>query len=185
MNKAEIIEEVSRDEKYLAYCKRVFNGRDAYKDLYQYTILALYEMDDEKLIYLHTSGGLRNYVARMIYLGANSTTSAFYRQMRGFDFAELSKEHTQVADEKIIDPCESSLNEFDKEMEKECNRCIQANIYPAAVKIYEIYEQIGSYKEVSECTMIPYKTVQRYVHGTREKILNNLHDKGITGNTGK
>lgn len=183
MDRISIVEEFSKDPKYMEYCKKVCTIGDLHKDLYQYVALYLLEMNEEKLIKLHASGGLRMYVARIIYINAYDKTRPFLRQLNGFAFLEIDEWLlNNIPEEVIISDSDALLNTFDEELEAECNKCIQDGIYPAKVKIYQEYEKIGSYKEVSECTHIPYKTILKYVHGTREKILKNLYDKNSNTN---
>ena len=182
MTRNEIIEQVSKESIYIDYCKRVCGGRDIYKDLFQFIILSLMEIEEEKLIGINERGKLKGYIVRMIYINANSKTSPFYREITGFEFVDTEFNY-DVSYTESDEETEIALNNFDEELKKECNKCEQRGVYPSAIKIYELYEQKGSYTEVSKCTQIPYKTILRYVHKTREKILNNLNDKNINGNT--
>ena len=182
MDKAKIIDLIVKDNSYLNYCKKVCGGRDIYKDLYQYTVLYLLEMNDTKLISIYNTGGIRNYIGRIIYVNGNIPTSVFKKEYEGkIQIQDLDYERLQIKDENS-DGLQNLMDEFDRELQKECNECIQKGIYPAAVKIYELYEEKGSYVEVSRATNIPYKTIQRYVHGTRKKIIDRLNGKNSNSN---
>lgn len=182
MTKHEIIEQVSKDNTYLDYCKKVCNGKDIHKDLYQYVILTMLEMNEETLIDVFNRGKIKAYVLGIIYKSIYGNRSSFFTEYEGkIKTEEINNiSHFELSESEI--EFDSKLNEFDIELQKECNRCIVNGIYPAQVKIYEIYEEVGSYTKVAELTQIPFKTVQRYVKGTREKILKNLNDKNSSSN---
>lgn len=147
---------------------------DLFNDLFQYVVLCLMEMPEDKLIRLGESGGLRMYVARIIYINAKSPSSQFQRQINscGDDIDKYIV--SQLIDDVEGFDYDEWLNKFDVELKKECNECIVKGVYPAQVKLYELYEEKRSYTKVAACTQIPYKTVQRNIKALREKIINKI-----------
>lgn len=204
MTRSEIINDITEDPQYLAYCKRVCNGADIHKDLYQYIVLYFLELDENRLIEIYNTGGLRNYIARVIYTQAYGKTSGFTREIKGtivtedlewlkemaeshddFEFHEskMAKKYFEfVADNENRAESEEKLNEFDKEIQRECARCEAKGIYPTSVKLYQIYEEKQCYTEVSKCLGIPYRTVQYHIHGLRNKAVKAVNDKNTSSN---
>ena len=175
MTRNKIIEGIYKDKTYLNYCKQVCGIGDTYNDLFQYVVLYLMEMDEDKLIALSESGGLRMYVARIIYINSKSESSQFNKQY---------KERVVFADMleyEVID--ESIFIDVEEELRKEVIYCNSKNIYPASAKLLEIYAECGSYQEVANRTKIPYKTVRKHIITLREKIIKNINDKNIISNT--
>lgn len=176
MTRNQIIEGIYKDQQYLNYCKQVCNGGDLYNDLFQYVVLYLMEMNEAKLIALNESGGLRMYVARIIYINAKSERSDFMKQYTNRIVYEDMYEHEPI-DENIISDVEAELR-------KEVIFCNSKNIYPASAKLLEIYAECGSYQEVANRTKIPYKTVRRHIITLRDKIIKNINDKNTISNAG-
>lgn len=201
MTRSEIINEITKDPQYIAYCKRVCNGADIHKDLYQYIVLYFLELDENRLIEIYNTGGLRNYIARVIYTQAYGKTSGFTREMKGaIDFVSVQsimKDKSKGDFEWINDAGElftelscpeertetdELLDVFDLEVQKECARCEAKGIYPTSVKLYQIYEEKQCYTEVSKCLGIAYRTVQYHIHGLRNKAVKAVNDKNTISN---
>lgn len=190
MTKHEIVEEITKDESYLSYCKRVCGGKDVYKDLYQYTILTLLEKKENEIKDVYKRGSIKPYIARIIWININNPTSQFNREYRSKELIDVSvflelnndedycffKTPNALIENNEVDEFEEWANRYDEEIEKECNRCIQNGVYPAKIKIYQIYEELGSRREVSKCTQIPYDTIKRYVAETRKEIVKKVNE---------
>lgn len=174
MTRNEIIEGIYKDSQYLSYCKQVCGGGDLHNDLFQYVVLYLMEMNEAKLIGLSESGGLRMYVARIIYINAKSERSEFMKQYANRVVYE------DMYDFEPID--ENIISDVETELRKEIIFCNSKNIYPASAKLLEIYAECGSYQEVANRTKIPYKTVRRHIITLREKIIKNINDKNTISN---
>lgn len=170
MNRNEIIENIYKDKKYIEYCKQVCRS-DLYQDLFQYTILYLMEMPESKLIALSESGDLRMYIARIIYINAKSERSDFNKKYKDKIIYNEFIEYEPFNEDLFI--------EVNKEIKHEMIECTKKNIYPASVKLLEIYAECGSYQEVANRTKIPYKTVRRHIITLREKIIKNINDKTV------
>lgn len=175
MTKSQIIEQIANDRSYSDYVKKVCNGRDIHKDLYQYSMLTVMEMEESKMIEVHGRVGIKAYMLGLIYKSLYGNRSRFMNEYNGMNTEELTPWHDSVELESLTE-IEAKLNKFDEALKRECERCENEGVYPTAVKIYEIYEEKGSYAEVARCTGIPYKTVQRFVHNTRETILKNIDE---------
>lgn len=175
MTRNSIIEGIYRDKQYLNYCKQVCGIGDIYNDLFQYVVLYLMEMNEDKLIALSESGGLRMYVARIIYINAKSERSEFNKQYKDrLIYADMIE--YEATDENIFFLIQ-------QELENEVQECNAKNIYPASAKLLQIYAECGSYQEVANRMNIPYKTVRRVIITLREKIIKNINDKNIISNT--
>jgi len=171
MTRNDIIKEIYLDKKYISYCKKIA-GKYMYDDLFQYVCLYLMEMDEDKLHELHKTNGLRMYITRIIYISINSNRSDFKLKMFGriktdeVENVQLIQEETDNNDEVII----KILVEIQKEVES----CIKKNLYPASAKLFEIYTECGSYREVSKKTNIPYLTVRKHIQAFQKTIKERI-----------
>lgn len=200
-----IVSEIYSDNSYINYCYKVCRGRDIHKDLFQYVILYLMEMPQDKLERIYNEGGLRSYVARIIYCSINGNRSQFLKQINGEPCESLP----------IIEPKQSVFNyhysndgmedfiskkaksfissgtvlQYGEEVAynvnftlKKVNEVLNSeelywkkkDMYPAPVRLFEIYLELGSFMEVSRATLIPYKTVRRHINDLINKIKENL-----------
>jgi DNA-directed RNA polymerase specialized sigma24 family protein len=179
MTRNAIIESIYNDKKYINYCKQVLPNGDLYNDLFQYVCEYLLKIEEKKLIDLHKKNQLRMYVARIIYINAHSERSEFNKQ-----YNERIDLESYLHEVDLIDFDNSDLIDFVKvEIENEINYCNENNIYPASIKLLEIYADLGSYKEVSVKTKIPYLTVINRISKIREKIKKNINDKNTFSNS--
>lgn len=167
MLRNEIIKQIYDDKQYINYCKQVCVGGDLYNDLFQYVVLYLMEMPKGKLESLYDSGGLRMYVARIIYINAKSERSEFKKQY--IDKIVYNEMYDVEGEDN-----EHLLIKVSKEVEKEINECTAKGRYPASAKLLEIYAECGSYQEVANRTKLKYKTVRRLISELREKIITNI-----------
>ena len=169
MTKSEIVLEITKDKAYSNYCKKVCSNKDIYKDLYQYVILYLLEMSEEKIVRLYNEGGLKNYIVRIIYLNAHGDTP-FTRQQKSIgDDIKINSIANEEKDNK-----EERINLVKEAIKKEVLICHQKKIYPAGLKLLDLHLELGSYQKVANKTKIPYKTVIKYISSIKEKIRNNL-----------
>jgi len=177
VNKNKIIEGIYNDKQYLNYCKQVCRFGDLYDDLFQYMILYLLEKPEEELLRLYNSGGLRMYVARLIYINSKSETAPFYnlyiknKEVNPLELDNVSSEETAEKEMLII--------RVSKEIEKEVRECIAMNKYPSAAKLFEVYVEKGSYQSVvnefkDKGIPLKYKTVRRLISEFKTKIKNNI-----------
>ena len=165
------ISEVAKDKRYIDYCRKIA-GSSLYEDLFQYVCLYLLEMDKDKLIMLHKSGGLRMYITRIIYISINSNRSEFKNQIFGkIKHDEINNLAIEDEDEADIYDC---FNKISEEIKKEIFDNIKKNKYPASAKLFEIYVDCGSYIEVSRKTKIPYLTVRKHIQDFQKKIKRKI-----------
>lgn len=172
MNRNDIITEIYNDKQYINYCKKVCQHGDLYNDLFQYVVLYLMEMPEKRLIELHESGGLKMYIARIIYANGTNPTRQFMRQYISdgdLDYKTIG----QLDESNENDDYETKINHINKGIKTEIKECINKGFYPASVKLLEIYAECGSYQEVANRTKIPYKTVYRHINSLREKLIND------------
>jgi len=168
VNKNDILSEICSDKKYSEYCKKI--GGDLSDDLFQYVCLYLLEMNEEKLIQLHKTNGLRMYITRIIYISINSNRSDFKKQL----FGRLKYEDVEHIEDIQIESNDDLINQIKKEIEKEICKSIKNNSYPATAKLFDIYLEMGSYKAVSNVTGIPYLTVRNHIKLFQKKIKSKI-----------
>lgn len=174
MTRNEIIEEIYKDRQYIDYCFRVCQGGDIHKDLFQYVVLYLMEMPKGKLEKIHKRGELRMYVARMIYINVNSQRSQFSKQYSTTGIVEFTPSVKYDYIENSEEQPDLKLEKVETKLKEEVLFCHQKNIYPASVKLLEIYSELGSFQKVADATRIPYKTVRRHIMGLTEKIRSSI-----------
>lgn len=175
MTRNDIIIAINNDKKYKQYCFRVCNGKDLANDLYQYVMEELLLMDEQRLQSLYSSGDIRMYLTRVIYINANSRTAPFLRQHENIESVDLSLlDFMYNEDIEELENNEYVSIKVKKEIEKEIEECTKIGAYPASVKLLELYSEHKSIKKVSELTKIPYMTVYRHVNALRDKIKNNI-----------
>lgn len=173
MTKHEIVELITKDKAYEAYCKRVCNGKDIYKDLYQYIILTILEKEESKIVGLHERGEIKLYISRIIWLSVNSKNSEFYQKYISGEWDELN---INISEEEAEGDFERFMDGFNEKLDVECNRCETDGIYPTSVKIYEAYTLEGSYTKTAKRLNIPINTIHRHVANTRDLILKSLNE---------
>jgi len=175
LNRAKIIEDIANDEQYKDYCRYVCNGRDLWKDLYQYTILYICELSDEKLQKI-AEGSIEWYVKRIMYMGANFKTTPFYKEYVG---------KVNIVDEKIRDNIKDdhTEDEDNKTWREELRGNIENtlrternknNKYSWEVGLFELWMKSGdSCREIARKTDIPYPTVRYHISSLKKKINEN------------
>lgn len=168
MNRNDILNEIVSDKKYIDYCKKI--AGDLSDDLFQYVCLYLLEMNEEKLIQLHNTNGLRMYVTRIIYISINSERSEFKKQL----FGRLKYEEVEHIEDVQTESNDDVINQINSLIDAEINKSIKKNCYPATAKLFQIYLECGSYKEVSKRTNIPYLTVLKHVQSFQSKIKSKI-----------
>ena len=77
MNRDKIINEIVNDRYYKTYCFRCLGKCDLANELYQYIILEILEMPEDRLIKIYR-GNIKGYITRMIYLSSYFKNSPFY-----------------------------------------------------------------------------------------------------------
>lgn len=169
--KEDILLDVINDKQYIDYCFKCCPND--YNDLYQYTILYLYEMPAKKITDIYYNSNLRMYIARIIYINAHSPRSEFKVQLYGkLETIEINNLHDIVdEDNKTIE----FLNLFDNQIEVEKQDCINRGVYPSQVKLFEIYKEKKSFKKVSDATGIPYITVRANIIALRDRVVSKIN----------
>ncbi len=101
-----IINEVANSKEYLNLCKKIANGSELYRDLFQELIIILIEYDQEKIKGMHERGELKFFIVRILQNQFRSNSSDFYK--KHVKFNANSSEITGV--ERQIEDIESSTH---------------------------------------------------------------------------
>ena len=176
MTRADIILSVSKDKQYLAYCRYTCGGADVYKDLYQYVMLYLCELPEDKLLKIN-EGNLRAYIRRVVYINANYKNTPFYKEYTGgLDCIDGE------ASPSIIDKTESDtgLEEWKDGLTATINNVLEGEAkksegYAWKVELFRLWAQIGTYRQTSLKLKIPRATVRLRVLELIEKINENFN----------
>ena len=171
--KKEIIDKVANDKHYLNYCKRLCRGRDVYNDLYQYVMLYLLEMDEDKLINI-SKGNLKGYIERIIWVNAYYKTTPFHKK-----HALISCDNEFRADD-LVDDSESNSEEIHNRLIGAIDQTIKEeeerdNGHSWDVELFKIWMKEGSASATARATSIPYHTVRININQIIEKINENLN----------
>ena len=176
MTRADIILSVSKDSQYLEYCRYTCRGADVYKDLYQYVMLYLCELPEDKLLKIN-EGNLRAYIRRVVYINANYKNTPFYKEYTGgldcidgeidlktVDTSESERDLTEWKD-GLTDTINNVLEEESKKSEG----------YAWKVELFKLWAEIGTYRQTSLRLKIPRATVRLRVLELIDKINENFN----------
>lgn len=136
-------------------------------DLKSEVALILLETEENKLMQIHASGGLRFYTVRVIMNLIQSKTSFFYKQYR--------QQVTEITD-RFIAGEEQDLEEraTREELEEKIFSEID-NLYWYNSQMLRLYLKHGNYRAIEKDTRIPYssayKTIQKSLEEIKQKVL--------------
>lgn len=137
-------------------------SNDLSNDLYQYIMLSICEMQEERLIEIY-KGNIKGYICRMIYLNAFFPKSPFQQQERSITHECLDlNESIAIFDDTINESYD--FNEIiEKFLEQEKRECERLGQYPFVVELFRLWQKEGSLNAVSKKTKIPYGSVANYI----------------------
>lgn len=160
MEKNASISLISFDMSIYDYSFRVTKGNDLYKDIVSEVILYLYEMDNTKF---NQITDLKSYVCKMIWFSWNSSTSPFYRKYRN-DLDVIQKDYGFVEVDSVLE----ELNVIENDIESSKNRVA------FEVRLFKMYVDLGSYREVAKKVDIPVMTCYKLINSVREKMKKKI-----------
>ena len=176
-------------------CKHYTKGGDTYQDLYQFIMLSLLEMPEERLVSIYKVN-MKGYINRMIWINATSKTAPFYRQYRYSDYVDVQKS-SHVSDvpsssynyysggdyfiELKLQEMNSEVDDLDileriKDiLAKESQKWLNKGKFPCNVTMLELYSELGSMRELARKTEIPYSTIRYNIDTLIKKINEDLN----------
>lgn len=158
----EIIVNLVKSTDFTNCMKKVWP--DIREDIQSEVTLILLETKPEVILSLSEKNQLKFYAARIILLSAFSKTSPFYKkyrrheELKGFEAADESMSiiNRKMTEERVISEIEK-LDWYESEMLK-------------------LYGEVGSFRKMQECTMIPYGScfvaVKAGIKKVQEKVLS-------------
>jgi hypothetical protein len=181
MLKEQILNELANDKRYITYCKSALKRGDLYKDLYQFVMMLLCEMDEAKLNKIYNNNPY-GYVTRMIYWNAISKTAPFFRYLKQDKNISLEGEKPSDIQSKLLYSIglttETVLDEENEDInneellqhvetflksEVEYWKSIGKDDGGLSVKLLERYTEVGSYRKIAREADIPYPTVRHTI----------------------
>ena len=177
MTREEIIKSISNDSQYLDYCKYICKGKDVYKDLYQYVMLYICELPEEKIVEV-SKGNIRAYLKRIIYINANYNTTPFYKEYTGGLNCVESELNSNIVD---TSPADTDLDEWKESLTATIEKVLadeskKSEGYAWKVELFKLYMQIGTYRQVAFKTNIPRATIRLRVLELIDKINANFNN---------
>jgi len=174
LTKSDIVTEIYLDKNYINYCKKIA-GKNLCDDLFQYVCEYLLKMDEVKLKELHSKNELRMYVARIIYCSINGNRSQFKKELLGkVKYDELVSDITDYSFPSETTTTDEVVTKINYIIKNETEKSIKVGQYPATVKLFEIYMELGDYKQVSKQTKIPYHTVRKLLGNFKAEIKSKI-----------
>ena len=204
ITKEQILNNIARDARYVEYCKRMVKGKDIHKDLYQFIMMSLCEMNEKKLQVIY-EGSPYSYITRMIFLNAISKTAPFYRQIvndncSSYDLStqwtgSLKNENTNIYDSYSPDNFlyhlgltdEIVLEEENEELENEEKLSIIESILETeiefrrekgedalAVKLLKRYTEVGSFSKIAKEADVSRHTIRHMIITLIDKINEDI-----------
>ena len=133
------------------------------EDLKQEMFMVLCEMDDERLIDLHSKGFLKFFLVRTMLNMIKSDRSGFYKNFR--NFFELGEKYEPIELKDI------SLPEVNLDQVFGTTR---QGLYEKDMFLYYVYTFNKNAAQLSKATKIPYITVVRTIKNAKCKIKSYL-----------
>ena len=168
-----LISKITSDRYFIDYCYKLTGGKDIYKDLYQFILLALLEMPKDKQEAI-ANGNYKNYVTRMIWLNWKSDTAPF-RKLYIFKEEDLDQDIKEEIED--IQYSEDSLQIIDEVLREEIDYHHKKKTFPWNVELFKMYVDVGSYHEMARKINIPYATVRYNINDLivriNERIANH------------
>lgn len=163
--KNQIIEELYKSKEFND-CIGKMEPEHLRDDLKAEVTLILLEIDEHKILEMHSKGVLRFFTARIIINQIFSITSPFYKNYR--------QQHGEIKDRIAYDEADIAERATREEIEEQAMREID-NLYWYNSGIIKLYLKHGNYRAIEEDTGIPYssayKTIQKSFQEIRQKVL--------------
>ena len=175
MSRDKILQDIANDEQYKDYCRYVCNGRDVWKDLYQYVFLYVCELPEDKILEI-AEGSIEWYIKRVMYMSANYKTTPFYKEYVG---------KVSISDEPLnINIKDDTFEELDNEswrdeLRDNINDTLNTernknDEYSWEIGLFELWMNSGdSIREIARKTRIRYPTVRYHISALKKKINEN------------
>ena len=166
MTKAEIIAELYSSQE-MADALAKMNPEDLREDLRQEIFVALCEMDDSRIITLHTNKQLKFFAVRIMLNMIQSKTSRFFYKFRRGAYDPYHESHDKAEDEP---ECEET---FSKRYEAVCDEL--GTMYWYKRELFRLYVESGcNAAKVSRETKIPIRSVYHTIKEVKDQIKNRV-----------
>jgi DNA-directed RNA polymerase specialized sigma24 family protein len=162
MNREIIIKTFVSDPDYRKICKQI--GGSFADDLYQELVLVILELPDSKLMKLSETC-IKCFYYKLAQHQYCSRNSAFHKKYRKSD--EVVRDHASDIIQASMDTAP------DPDLIRKVNQALE-DVYWYDSSILSLYAEKGTFKEVSDCTGIPLKSVYDTVANTRKIIKKKI-----------
>lgn len=196
MTKDRILTDLFKSEEFNS-CIGKMKPAHLQDDLRSEVILILCESDEEKILNLHESGGLRYYTVRIILNLIQSSSSPFYKKYRsmfdtrdpkatqndksGIDngdaYLESLLQQEAESDQEYAGQVFSILEKREvKENQEDAALLAVDDLYWYDQQIVKLYMRLGNFRAIEKETGIPWESCYK----TFKKACKQIKDKVIT-----
>ena len=168
MNQNDVLKDLAESPEIKAVAFKLMKGNDLYQDLIQYMLETIASRDEEKNVFDHASGKLKYYCFSVLYRGANSVRSPFFRQYH---------DKTTSLDDLNFDPFRSDdlvLNEHIQEIWEDIVPMNDNDPNWYEFHLFELYKKYGTITKTAEETGIPFQSISDCIKKYKQKVLEKL-----------
>lgn len=166
MDRGKVITKLLTNE-LKAYAFKQSKGNDLWNDCLSEMVLCLYDMDEDRFKRLSESGEITPYCYKIIYLSFNSPTSPFYKKyIKAEQSDEFLGQELFEYDEINVDEIKGFISSLEVEISKKR--------FPAEVRLFELYCELGSYRAVAKKVNLPVMTCFYIIEGFKTEIKKKL-----------
>jgi DNA-directed RNA polymerase specialized sigma24 family protein len=166
IKKAEIIEQLSKEQWFKDACRKIAPSKDVAEELYQYAFLVLLEKPNKQIEEIYEGGYLKFYCIRILSNAIHGKFSPFSKNR--------IYEHEEVADTIAVD---ESINQ--KEIEETYFQAIESTLstlYWYDRKIFELWSNGYSARKIHRETKISVNEVLKVLKKVKQQIIDNYNE---------
>ena len=167
MEKEVLLKQLTSDDKYIGYCKKILKGNSLFKDLFQDFLLQILEYPDDKFRKIDCPDCfVFKILSNMVF---SHTSPFFYKYKKKVDEKEFKRISSTYQYDYAIDEKAAIVN-------KTIN-----NLYWYDKKILHLWLNGKSIRVISKEKHIPLYSIQKTLNKTRNEIKKNIKMHEIGG----
>jgi len=173
LSNKEIIEHIHNTPDYRKAVRNITKGNELADDLYSELLLIISDYDNVTLNNLLEKEQLVYFWVRICMNQWHSNTSPFYTKYRKDNREKL---YYEIEDNRIAEPDTEEFKHepYENVVERVALDALD-DMYWYDKKLFELYLELGTYKEVSEQTRIPFGTVGTTLGKVKKKLKKEIN----------